>query len=210
MSKPKKDNVVKLRPAKKGAEVVNETGNKKAKANERGKIGHNSKRRDSMGNLPETDPNKIELNLGDAGASKRDLKHHVDTVIGFKKKVDEAQGRLRNAYAQAQKAGVSKALISETIRWKHEDPVAARLFFAQLAKSFDANGVEVQLEMFDGSNISRGAQIYDEGFKAGSAGKASTENPHDESNANGQLWLQAWHAGQESIIKIGKTGAEAA
>ena len=140
------------------------------------------------------------------GPKPRDFLHHFTTAKGFKDKLETAQGHYRNALKQAKEAGIDPAVITSTMKWQKKDPLEVQTYFKQLRATFEAAHVEVQLEIFSESSISRPAQIYDDGYKAGKAGKSSTDNPHAENTPAGQTWLQGWHAGQaENMAGIGKT-----
>ena len=75
----------------------------------------------------------------------------------------------------------------------------------------NAGRLDVGEDQVDGldefrSGISREAQIFDEGFKAGIAGKSTSDGPHDANTEAGQTWLAGWHLGQSrNVAGIGKT-----
>lgn len=149
-----------------------------------------------------------DLLATDVGPKARDFDHHYKTALGLKSKVEEANGRYRAALKAAKEAGINPAVITATMGWAKKDPAEAQIYFKQLRATFETAGIEVQLSMFDEASVSRSAQIYDDGFKAGKAGKSSTDGPHDLNTPAGQTWMQGWSAGQaENMAGIGKTPA---
>lgn len=149
-----------------------------------------------------------DLLAADNGPKAKDFLHHYRTAKGFKAKLDEINGQYRNALKQAKEAGVDPAVITATMRYEKKDPLEVQTYFKQLRSMFEAAGIEVQLDFFEGS-VSRPAQIYDEGFKAGKAAKSMDTNPHEISTDQGQLWQQGWNAGQaENMSGIGQTPVE--
>lgn len=137
-----------------------------------------------------------DLLAADNGPKARDFDHHYKTALGLKAKCEEANGRYRAALKAAKEAGIDPAVITATMSWAKKDPMEAQVYFKQLRQTFEVAGVEVQLDIFNESSISRGAQIYDDGFKAGKAAKSMDENPHDINTPAGQLWQGAWSDGQ--------------
>ncbi len=133
------------------------------------------------------------------GPKARDLLHYFNTCKGLKAKADEINAHYRNALKGAKEAGVEPAIIVAAMRWEKRDPEEARQYFKALKAMFDATGQEIQLDMFDASGVSRAAQIFDDGVKAGQRGVGSTEGPHDENTPNGQTWLSGWHEGQRPL-----------
>lgn len=150
-----------------------------------------------------------DLLAADVGPKARDFDHHYKTALGLKAKCDEANGRYRDALKKAKEAGINPAVITATMGWAKKDPMEAQQYFKQLRATFETAGIEVQLAMFDEPSVSRSAQIYDDGFKAGKTAKSSTDNPHDLNTSAGQTWMQGWSAGQaENIAGIKQTPAK--
>lgn len=140
------------------------------------------------------------------GPKARDFDHHYKTAKGLKGKVDEAQGRYRAALKAAKECGIDTGVITATMKWEKADPLGVAQYFKQLRATFQAAGIEVQLDIFNESTISRPAQIFDDGFKAAKAGKAEKTNPHDAGSQAGQTWLAGYHAGSlDNAALIGKT-----
>jgi ribosome modulation factor len=146
-----------------------------------------------------------DLLAADNGPKARDFDHHYKTALGFKKKLESAQGHYRNALKSAKEAGIDPAVITATMKWADRDPLEAQMYFKQLRETFAVAGVEVQLDIFNESSISRNAQIYDDGFKAGKAAKGIDTNPHDANTPAGQLWMKGWHDGQAENMTFGQT-----
>lgn len=150
-----------------------------------------------------------DLLAADNGPKAKDFLHHFRTAKGFKAKLDEINGQYRTALKQAKEAGIDPKAITDTMRYEKKDPLEVQSFFKQLRQTFEVAGVEVQLNIFNESSVSRSAQIHDDGFKAGKAGKSSTDNPHDPSTPANQTWMQGWSAGQaENMAGIGQTPPE--
>jgi len=144
-----------------------------------------------------------DLLAADNGPKARDFEHHYKTAVGFKSKVDSANGHYRAALKSAKEAGIDPAVITATMAWAKCDPLEAQMYFKQLRSTFEVAGVEVQLDIFNESSISRDAQIYDDGVKAGTAAKGTDTNPHQENTDAGQTWLAGWHIGQKKHMNFG-------
>ena len=157
---------------------------------------------------------KFKSNSEKGGADKngpkaRDFEHHYKTALGYKAKVDEANGRYRAGLKAAKEAGIDPAVITAAMKWAKKDPLEAAQYFKQLRETFAVAGVEVQLDIFSEGGVSRNAQIYDDGFKAGKAAKNPDANPHEMTTEAGHLWQQGWTAGQaENAAGITQTPAE--
>lgn len=146
---------------------------------------------------------------GSNGPAHKDLKYHFGQLKGLKAKVDEASANYSNARKRAKEAGIDPAVLGHLMKIEKQDPLEVKIYFKQLDRAAQANGLEIQMDMFDSSGVSREAQIFDDGFKAGLAGKSTTDNPHDANTEAGQTWLSAWHMGQSrNVAGIGKTKAD--
>lgn len=147
-----------------------------------------------------------DLLAADNGPKAKDFLHHFTTCRGFKDKVDTANGHYRAALKSAKEAGIDPAVITATMKWQKKDPLEVQQYMKQLRETFAIAGIDVQLDMFNEGTISRPAQIFDDGFKAGKAAKNPDVNPHDMSTAAGQQWHDGWKAGQaDNMAGIGKT-----
>lgn len=147
-----------------------------------------------------------DLLSADNGPKARDFLHHFTTAKGFKGKLEAAQGHYRNALKQAKEAGIDPAVITATMKWQAKDPLEVQQYFKQLRSTFEVASIEVQLDIFNESAISRPAQIYDDGFKAAKAGKPESTNPHAPNTAAWQTWVHGFDAGSlDNAALIGKT-----
>lgn len=146
---------------------------------------------------------------GSNGPSFKDLKFHFSTLKGLKIKVDEANSHYSNAKKRAKEVGIDPAILKHLMKIEKQDPLEVKLYFQQLDRAAQACGLEIQIEMFDSSGVSREAQIFDDGVKAGAAGKSSTDGPHDENTDAGQNWLSGWHVGQKrTLAKFAETPSD--
>jgi ribosome modulation factor len=129
----------------------------------------------------------------------KDFEHHFKTIKGLQEKAATANSLVRGAKKAAKQAGIDTQAIADAISYERQDPDAVRDYFRQLRATFQVAGVHVQLDMFNEGSISRKAQIFDEGYKAGQAGKSESDNPHDANTKAGQTWLAGYHAGQADL-----------
>lgn len=148
--------------------------------------------------------------LGHNGPTPATLMHHIQSLRGFKAKVDEANGRLRNAWKQAEEAGINRKAMKLFFDLEKIDPDEASARMKALKSLLDAGGIEVQMEMFEPQGaLSKGAAAYDGGYKAGIAAKNLDSNPYTPNTEDGQLWMQGWHAGQaKNFSGIKQSGPE--
>lgn len=107
----------------------------------------------------------------------RDLKHHYDTILGFKAKLDEANGRLRNAFKQAEEAGVDTAGIRFAMSKSKKDPLVLKAFLLQVAEHFKELGLPFQISLFDTINGTPDEQAYKAGYAIGEGGQTPA-NPY--------------------------------
>lgn len=145
---------------------------------------------------------------GANGPSFKDLAFHFSTLKGLKNKVDEASAYYSNARKRAKECGIDPAVLSHLMKLEKQDPLEVKMYFKQLDRAAQANGLEIQMDMFDASGVSREAQIFDDGVKAGVAAKNTSENPHQENTDAGQTWLAGYHAGQRKNMQFGKTESD--
>jgi len=146
---------------------------------------------------------------GSNGPSYKDLRMHFTTLKGLKLKVDEASSTYSNARKRAKECGIDPAVLSHLMKLEKQDPLEVKMYFKQLDRAAQANGLEVQIDMFDNSGVTREAQIFDDGVKAGAAAKSTSDNPHQENTEAGQTWLTGWHAGQKrNLSKIGQSSED--
>lgn len=147
-----------------------------------------------------------DLLAGDNGPKARDFLHHFSQAKGFKGKLETAQGHYRNALKQAKEAGIDPAVITATMKWQKKDPLEVQQYFKQLRSTFEVASIEVQLDIFNESAISRPAQIFDDGYKAAKAGKPESENPHTPDTTAWKGWVNGFDAGSlDNAALIGKT-----
>ena len=143
---------------------------------------------------------------GTNGPSYDDIRFHFQKLKALKEKVKSANGEYSNARKQAQEAGVDPAVLSALMKAEKQDPDEVKLYNKALGRAATAVGIELQLDLFDKSGVSREAQIFDDGFKAGVAGKSTSDGPHAPNTEAGQTWLAGWHLGQSrNVAGIGKT-----
>jgi ribosome modulation factor len=146
---------------------------------------------------------------GSNGPSFDDIRHHFAQLKILKEKVKSANGEYQNARKIAKEAGVDPAVLSALMKAEKQDPDEVKLYNKALGRAATAVGIDIQLELFDKSGISREAQIFDDGLKAGLAGKSTSDGPHDANTEAGQTWLAGWHLGQSrNLAGIGKTKAD--
>lgn len=107
----------------------------------------------------------------------KDLKHHYDTITGYKSRVDEAQGHYRNAVKAAEEAGVDTQALLFAMRKSKKDPMVLRNFFAQLREHMREQGQPFQLEILDAITGDLNAEAYNNGFKVATAG-GTPNNPY--------------------------------
>lgn len=146
---------------------------------------------------------------GSNGPSYDDIRFHFQKLKSLKEKVASANGEYQNARKVAKEAGVDPAVLSALMKAEKQDPDEVKLYNKALGRAATAVGIELQLDLFDKSGISREAQIFDDGLKAGIAGKSTSDGPHDANTEAGQTWLAGWHLGQSrNVAGIGKTKAD--
>lgn len=146
---------------------------------------------------------------GSNGPSYDDIRFHFQKLKALKEKVKSANGEYSAARKTAEEAGIDPAILSALMKRERQDPDEVKIFNRQLARAAQAVGLDLQLDLFDKSGISREAQIFDEGLKAGLAGKSTTDGPHDANTEAGQTWLAGWHLGQSrNVAGIGQTQAD--
>lgn len=178
-------------------------GKKAARANAEKVFNGGSKKKAATKKEPRVLP---DLLAGDNGPKARDFLHHYRTAKGLKAKAEEANGLYRNALKVAKEAGIDPKALTDTMRYEKRDPLEVQQFFKQLRSTFEAASIQVQLDIFNESAISRPAQIYDDGYKAAKAGKPESDSPHGADTEAGQTWLQGFYAGSLDNAKgIGKT-----
>ena len=140
---------------------------------------------------------------GSNGPSYADYRHWFQKLKVLKAKVREANSEYSNARKGAKDAGIDPSVLSYLMKRQEQDPLEVEIYHKQLVRAGTAVGIEVQMDLFDRSNISREAQIFDDGVKAGAAAKNTSDNPHNENTDAGQTWLAGWHAGQRrNLAKI--------
>lgn len=143
---------------------------------------------------------------GSNGPSFEDIRFHFAKLKSLKDKVATANGEYQAARKIAKEAGLDPAVLSALMKREKQDPDEVKLYNRQLARAAQAVGLDLQLDLFDKSGISREAQIFDDGLKAGIAGKSTSDGPHDANTEAGQTWLAGWTLGQSrNVAGIGKT-----
>jgi ribosome modulation factor len=143
---------------------------------------------------------------GTNGPSYDDIRFHFQKLKSLKEKVASANGEYQNARKVAKEAGVDPGVLSALMKAEKQDPDEVKLYNKALGRAATAVGIDIQLELFDKSGISREAQIFDDGLKAGLAGKSSDDTAHDANTEAGQTWLAGWTLGQSrNVAGIGKT-----
>jgi len=152
---------------------------------------------------------RVLPDLSANGMKAADIRYHFQQIKGLKVKKDEANAHYSNARKRCEEAGFDPKVMTELMKIEKQDPLEVSLFFKQLDQGAAAVGIAIQQEMpftGNGSGISRPAQIFDDGFKAGKSAKNPDTSPHEASTDAGQTWLAGWHAGQkENMAGIGKT-----
>lgn len=131
---------------------------------------------------------------------RRDFEHHIKTVRGFKAKVDEANGRYRNAIKAAEEAGIEASVIKALFKWENRDPNEARLFFAKLNRAFETANFDLQIQLFDQSGLSPSEKALQDGHRAGVAGESYDKNPHDLNSDIGRKWEEGRMRGQAELV----------
>lgn len=101
----------------------------------------------------------------------KDLKHHYSTILGFKKKVNDANSNLRNAYSQAEAAGLDTQSIRDAVTKGKKDPFALRSYFTQLGMHLAELGLPFQIHLFDTIAGTPADQAYKTGYAVGEAGQ---------------------------------------
>lgn len=152
-----------------------------------------------------------DLLAGGNGLKAADIRFHYSTIKGLKTKKDEANAHYSNARKRCKEAGFDPKVVTDLMKIESDDPLAVALYFKQLSLGAEAVGIAIQQEMpfTQSGGVSREAQIYDDGVKAGVAAKGTDTNPHDENTDAGQTWLAGWHSGQKrNMAGIGQTPVE--
>lgn len=177
----------------------------KGKADRKFKEATGGKQRDSLGEIEGAPIGQIHFAIGDKGPALDRIRFHVDTVLGYTKKKQEILGKLSKAWDAAEAEGIDKKGTKDAMKIAGYDRAAIASYFRSLRATAEAMNLNVQLDAFNESNISREAQIFDQGFKDGALGKSITDGSFPANTAQGQIYAQGWHAGQASIMRIGKT-----
>lgn len=163
-----------------------------------------AKKTDSLGEIEGAPEGGVMLlPIGASGPKLDRVKFHCDTILGLKKRVREFQGRLSKAWDAAEVEGIHKKGTKDMMKLLNDDPVEVKQHLTAMYSTAEAMGMDVGAQ--GPSNISRAAHIFDQGFKDGALGKSITDGSWPASTPDGQIYAQGWHAGQMSIMKLGKT-----
>lgn len=137
----------------------------------------------------------------------QDAAHHYKTVQGWKAKVDEMQGKYRNALKAAEEAGVDTSWIKSAMKWSKRDAHEFRRFLAGLQLVNKVAGIDVQFTLLDESGLDPIEKAFQDGHRAGLAGAGYNDNPHELGSAGAQRWEDGRQRGQKELAGqgIGKT-----
>jgi hypothetical protein len=119
----------------------------------------------------------------------KDLKHHYNTIMGYKAKMDEASGHLRNAYKQAEECGIDTAAIRMAMSKSKKDPMVMRNFYAQLIEHMKEQGQPFQLMIFDTAKGTPDEQAYRAGYETAKGGH-TRPNPYPPGSKPHKRWAR--------------------
>lgn len=177
-----------------------QTGSKKASDS-----GKKSKAKDAGG---------ADLGLAGGATTKakpESIKLHFDELMKKKRSAASSNQKVRAQNAVAKKDNVDTNLLSKVVSWADRDPGEVHDELKEMLRYVETCLPEVQLDLFeedgDGSSITREAQIFDQGDRAGrDARKSTKDNPHQPASIEWFCWDSGYAAGQKKNASlIGKT-----
>lgn len=130
----------------------------------------------------------------------RDVKHHMQTIAGWKSKLDEANGHLRNAWKAAEEAGIDVAALKASFKWSKRDPVEVVRFLLSFNQQMKLQGSEVQLQILDESALDLDEKALQDGYRAGLAGRH--DNPHDLGTIAHNKYEDGYARGQGELLGV--------
>lgn len=155
----------------------------------------------------------LDLKGGEDGKAKPEsIKLHFDELLKRQKGAKSGNERVRAQKALAKKDNVDTNLITKMVSWAGRDPGEVRDELKEMLRYAEVCLPDVQLDLFDEdtSSITREAQVFDDGFRAGrDARKNLKDNPHAGNTELHHCWADGYAAGQrKNASLIGKTPAK--
>lgn len=101
------------------------------------------------------------------------VKHHLDTIEGYKGKIAHLTGHMRKAFEVAKADGLSSTTINRIISAKKKDPLELRLELEHYGLGLEVIGVPVRVVVHDSLFGDSMEQAKAEGRSDGKAGRSA-------------------------------------
>lgn len=161
----------------------------------------------SDGEAKATGP-RIVTELKSNGPRPVDLRHHYEQIEAAKAAAQSKAAEHQAKRKLAKECGINLNAISLIQKFQKMDEDDRASTFKQMAALNEVMNKGIQFDLFGASGqLSRKAEIFDEGYKAGLAAKNQSDSPYDANTTQGQIWLQGWHIGQAENIEALTKGA---
>jgi ribosome modulation factor len=155
---------------------------------------------------------RIVTELKSNGPRPVDLRHHYEQIEAAKAAAQSKAAEHQAKRKMAKECGINLNAISLIQKFQKMDEDDRASTFKQMAALNEVMNKGIQFDLFGATGqLSRKAEIFDEGYKAGLAAKSQSDSAYDANTTHGQIWLQGWHIGQaENIEALTKGAAPAA
>jgi len=157
----------------------------------------------------------LGLQGGETGkASAENIKLHFDELIKKKKSANSTNQKVRAQNAVAKKDNVDTNILSKIVGWADKDPGEVHDLLKETLRYVETCLPLVQMDLFDSdedaSALTREAQIFDEGFRAGRDARGTADdNPHTKGSVQHEIWADGYMFGQKKNASlIGKTASK--
>lgn len=147
---------------------------------------------------------RVVPELKSNGPRPVDLRHHFEQIEAAKAAAQSKASEHQAKRKLAKECGINLNAISLIQKFQKMDEDDRASTFKQMAALNEVMNKGIQFDLFGASGqLSRKAEIWDEGYKAGIAAKDMNDSPYDVNTDNGQIYLSGWHTGQrENLNKL--------
>ena len=141
------------------------------------------------------------------GVTQELLLSYVADFTRLKKQIDTAKAAYATCRKKAKGDGIVLSDLDYAIGQAEKQP--EEIIDAHNTRITYMNWLGIPVaKQFDLVDIMQAPQTSDEivekaradGLVAGREGKSQSDNPHDANTPAGQVWLEAWHEGQKSLV----------
>lgn len=186
-----------------------QTNPDKAAAREAAKPGKKKKGAEAASKPPEEKKGEangtdLALNGGAVHAAKDEsIKMHFDEAVRLSVKAKSGNGKVRAAKAVAKKDNVDTTLLAKVVSYADRDQDEVAVELRELLRYVEICLPKVQFDLPIETTITREAQIFDDGFRAGRDARSNTtDNPHQPNTIAWFCWDSGYAAGQKKNMEL--------